>query len=252
MKLMKTLMMKRYLIKFFIRIIVFLSVLFLYLYDKNYLWSMVTKPIHYGINSMHLIWFGFMLMMFYHIFPKEPFTMALLKSEKDKYNEVHDYNEVGLFYFIKYQNQKAWVVMLLWIVFNALFGLLYAFHFIDEADLYMLTVFYFLSDYICILLYCPFQSHIMKNKCCVNCRIYDWGHFMMFTPMIFIRSFYTWSLFFMSCIVLIRWELIYAKYPERFWSGSNKTLQCAHCTDKTCQIKNNLKAQAIKATKKKI
>lgn len=252
MKFMKTLMMKRYLIKFSIRIIVFLSIFSLYLIDKDYLWYLVTKPIHLGITPMHIVWLGFMLMMFYHIFPKEPFTMALLKSEKDKYHEVKDYDEIGLFHFVKYQNQRAWIVMLVWLLFNAIFGLLFAFQFIDEPDLYMLTVFYFLCDYICILIYCPFQSHIMKNKCCVNCRIYDWGHFMMFTPMVFIRNFYTWSLFFMSCIVLIRWELIYAKFPERFWSGSNKNLQCAHCKDKTCQIKNNLKVAALKASKKRM
>ena len=39
----------------------------------------------------------------------------------------------------------------------------------------MVSVFYFLCDYVCILIYCPFQSHIMHNKCCVNCRIYGWG-----------------------------------------------------------------------------
>ena len=80
----------------------------------------------------------------------------------------------------------------------------------------------------------------MKNKCCVNCRIYDWGHFMMFTPMIMIKSFYTWSLFFMACIVLIHWELVYGKHPERFYYGSNKRLQCATCKDKTCQIKRKV------------
>ena len=80
----------------------------------------------------------------------------------------------------------------------------------------------------------------MKNKCCINCRIYDWGHFMMFTPMLFIRNFFSWSLFFTACIVLIKWEIIYAKHPERFYEGSNKNLQCQNCKDRTCQIKKNV------------
>lgn len=252
MKLMKTKMMNRYLIKFMIRIIIFLIVFSVYLFNKQLLLQLVNTPIRYGITPLHILWLGFMIMMFIHIFPKEPFTMALLKSEEKIYEPVKDYDEVGLFRFVKNQNHKAWIVMLIWLVFNAIFGILYAFNIIDKADLYMLTVFYFLCDYICILIYCPFQSHIMKNKCCVNCRIYDWGHFMMFTPMIFIRSFYTWSLFFTSCVVLIRWELIYAKHPERFWSGSHKNLQCAYCKDKTCQIKNNIKAYALKVTSKRM
>lgn len=73
----------------------------------------------------------------------------------------------------------------------------------------MVSVFYFLCDYVCILIiYCPFQSHIMHNKCCVNCRIYGWGDFMMFTPMVCIRHFFSWTLFWMSVLVLIRWDSI--------------------------------------------
>lgn len=130
--------------------------------------------------------------------------------------------------------------MLCWLFFNAIFGILYLLKIIDNTDLLMLTIFYYLCDYICILFYCPFQHLIMKNRCCVNCRIYDWGHFMMFTPMLFIRDFFSWSLFFTSCVVLIHWEIIYAKHPERFWYGSNQRLQCASCSDKTCQIKRRL------------
>ena len=109
---------------------------------------------------------------------------------------------------------------------------------------------FFLCDYICILVFCPFQTCIMKNKCCVNCRIYDWGHFMMFTPMLFIPNFYSWSLFFTSCVVLIRWELVYAAHPERFWSGSNQILQCENCKDKTCQMKRRVRNQVVKGFKK--
>ena len=90
----------------------------------------------------------------------------------------------------------------------------------------------------------------MKNKCCVNCRIYDWGHFMMFTPMLFIKNFYSWSLFFTALVVLINWEISYAKHPERFFAGSNKRIQCENCKDKSCQIKNGIKAAAIKAAGK--
>lgn len=247
MKLVKTKMMKRYIIKFAIRIIIFLFVLSIYLFNKDLLLNLLNTPIRLGITPLHIIWLIFVIMMLAHLFPnKDSLTMALLKAEKEKYKTTENYDELELYKYLQKQNFRAWIVMLSWLIINSIFGLLFAFKVIDEADLYMLTVFYFLCDYICILIYCPFQSHIMKNKCCVNCRIYDWGHFMMFTPMVFIRSFYTWSLFFLSCIVLIRWELVYARHPERFWSGSNKNLQCQHCKDKTCQIKNSLKNKSSK------
>ena len=63
---------------------------------------------------------------------------------------------------------------------------------------------------------------------------------MMFTPMLFIRDFFSWSLFFTSLVVLINWEITYAKHPERFWSGSNQILKCTNCNDKTCQMKRKI------------
>ena len=240
LKMIKTLMMKRYMIKLLIRVSVFVVVLLGYLFDKQRMFAFMNQPIKMGVTPLHLLWLMFMVMMIFHIFPTEKLTMALRKSKKETYEEAAQYSKEELYDFVQDQNIKAWIVMLVWLVFNAIFGLLYVQKIIDEADLLMLTVFYFLSDYICILFFCPFQTFIMKNKCCVNCRIYDWGHFMMFTPMLFIRNFFSWSLFFTACVVLIRWEIIYAMHPERFWSGSNKKLQCSNCKDKTCQMKNRL------------
>ncbi|MCM1500995.1 MAG: hypothetical protein NC124_21260 [Clostridium sp.] len=236
----KTKMMFRYLVKLCLRIIIFTSVLIFYIFRREELCNLMTWPVYKGITPLHGLWLIFMTMMIVHIFPFDRLTMALRKAEKEQYQEEQGYSELELYRFVTDQNVKAWTVMLVWLIFNAIFGALYLFHILDEADLLMLTVFYFLCDYICILFYCPFQSVIMKNKCCINCRIYDWGHFMMFTPMLFIKNFFSWSLFFTSCVVLIHWEVIYAKHPERFWKGSNQTLQCANCKDKTCQIKKKL------------
>ena len=205
------------------------------------MYELMTQPIWMGITPIHVLWLGFMLMMLGHIFPIRNLSMALLKIKKQTYQEQEDYSEIELLKYVQDQNAKAWKVMLIWLSFNAIFGLLYLLDIIDIADLLMLTVFYFLCDYICILIFCPFQTGIMKNRCCVNCRIYDWGHFMMFTPMLFIQNFFSWSLFFTSVVVLIKWEITYAKHPERFYSGTNKKLQCVNCTDKICQFKNAIK-----------
>ena len=239
-RLIRTKMMSRYIIKLAIRVLIFASVLIFYIFHKDLLCDFMTWPIWIGITPLHVLWVIFMAMMLTHIFPMERVTMALRKAEPEQFQEVKGYSELELYRFVQDQNGKAWTVMLVWLSANAVFGLLYLLQILDDADLLMLTVFYFLFDYICILFYCPFQSIIMKNKCCVNCRIYDWGHFMMFVPMLFIRNFFSWSLFFTSCVVLIHWEIRYAKHPERFWSGSNQTLQCTSCKDKTCQIKKRL------------
>lgn len=245
-KIIMTDMFKRYLLKFAVRLFIFIATLIAYITQKEVLYGFMTHEFtfgiaKYGISPLHVLWLVFMVMMITHLFPNKKLSMALKKNKEENYIEVPGYLEHELLKFVQDQNIKAWMVMLVWLCFNAVWGVLYLFDILDNADLLMITVFYFLCDYICILFFCPFQTYIMKNKCCVNCRIYDWGHFMMFTPMLFIKNFFSWSLFFTSLVVLIHWEIVYAKHPQRFWSGSNQTLRCATCKDKTCQIKGRLK-----------
>ena len=245
-KIIKTDMLKRYMIKFTIRLVIFITTFTVYITNKDLLFKAITYKVSLDIaplefTLLQVLWLIFMVTMILHLFPNDKLSMALRKGKKDTYVEVDNYSEYELLKFVQDQNVKAWTVMLVWLSFNAIWGLLYLFEIIDSADLLMLTVFYYLCDYICILFFCPFQTYIMKNKCCVNCRIYDWGHFMMFTPMLFIKNFFSWSLFFTSLVVLIRWEIVYAKHPKRFYSGSNLTLQCQNCKDKTCQIKKQLR-----------
>ena len=236
----KTRELKFYLFKFACRIAIFLCVLFFYIKDRDLMESLMTKPFWHEFTLIHLIWLVFMGIMLLHLIPNNRLSMAWKKAKETEYRPVENYSELELLRFIQKQNLGAWKVMLVWLCFNAIWGALYLFGILTSSDLLMLTVFYFLCDYICILLFCPFQKVFMKNKCCINCRIYDWGHFMMFTPMLFIKNFYSWSLFFTSLVVLIHWEITYAKHPERFWEGSNKTLQCRNCKERTCQIKRKL------------
>lgn len=238
MRIEPTRMLKRYTLNFLFRGVIFVSIFALYIFDKPLMQRLMEYPIYKGINPLHVLWFIFMGLMIAHLFPSEKLSMALRKGQQQHYIEAEGYDELELLKFVQDQNGKAWKVMLIWLSLNAVIGILYLSGKVDDTDLLMITVFFFLSDYICILFFCPFQTFIMKNRCCVNCRIYDWGHFMMFTPMLFIKGWYTWSLFFTSLIVLIKWEIVYAKHPERFWSGSNKKIQCKNCGDKTCQIKN--------------
>ena len=234
--------LRRYMFNLAFRLVVVIAMFWLYVLHRDWFMELLTLPTFHHLTFLHVVWAVFMVIMLMHLFPSESRSMALLKSKEVNFVPVENYSEFELLKFVQAQNRAAWRVMMVWLFFNAVWALLYLTGVIQEAELLLLTVFYFLCDYICILFFCPFQSKIMKNKCCVNCRIYDWGHFMMFTPMLFIKNFFSWSLFFTSLVVLIRWELVYAKYPERFWEGSNRTLQCAHCSDRTCQFKEKLRA----------
>ena len=133
--------------------------------------------------------------------------------------------------------------MLAWFALNSIFAVLFFTGVIGKPELVLLTSIYFLCDYICILLFCPFQTFGQKDKCCVNCRIYDWGHFFMFTPCLFLNSFFGWTLFLMGTAVIVTWEFEWTFHPERFWEGSNQVLKCENCKDQTCTVKRrNTKA----------
>ncbi len=244
-KPIRTIILDQYLWKFIVRILIVIAVTVLYITNRDIITDFLTQPVFQSLVDRRLwplvaLWGILMVMMATHFIPPKIFTMALLKRKKEKLDMDDSFDKGKLLEYVQEQNLRAWHVMLVWVLLNGIVGMLYLFGILKVADLFMVSVFYFLCDYVCILIYCPFQSHIMHNKCCVNCRIYDWGHFMMFTPMIFIRHFFSWTLFWMSVLVLIRWEIVYARYPERFWDGSNRTLRCTKCADKTCQIKKLL------------
>jgi len=71
---------------------------------------------------------------------------------------------------------------------------------------------------------------------------------MMFTPMLFVKGFYAYSLIGMALVVWVAWELSVLLHPERFWSESNDMLKCANCTDKLCtQYCQKLRPRSKKA-----
>ena len=72
-------------------------------------------------------------------------------------------------------------------------GALYYSGVLDRANLFMISVLFYVCDLICVLIWCPFRL-IMKNRCCTTCRIFNWDHLMMFSPLIFLDGFFTRSL----------------------------------------------------------
>ena len=157
-------------------------------------------------------------------------------------------------------NNAAILIALIWIVFNGIFGALYFEGIFDDGVMILICSAYSVCDMICILFFCPFQSWLMKNKCCVTCRIYNWDYAMMFTPLFFVRNIYTWSLLALSVALLIRWEIAFFRHPERFSENTNEYLECRNCTEKLCSHKTQLQklrkhieaytAQRIRALKK--
>ena len=131
-------------------------------------------------------------------------------------------------------------VLLAWLGLNGAIAALYYTDIIDAGILVLVSLFYAVSDMICILFFCPFQTWFMKNKCCGSCRIYNWDYAMMFTPLIFIPHPLAHALFTMGALLLIVWELAVMIHPERFDVETNAALRCANCPEKLCHHKKQL------------
>lgn len=137
-------------------------------------------------------------------------------------------------------------VAVFWIVANLAVGfVLVRFGVLNEGTLMVWTLFYFLFDMVCVVLWCPIQLLLMRNRCCTTCQIFNWDAFMAVTPLIFLianlkTAWFVWPLLLLSLVVLVRWELAFARHPERFDERTNASLSCANCKDKLCFVREPL------------
>ncbi len=181
-----------------------------------------------------LIWIIFAVEMIFRFFPSKYESPGCQKQFK------RNYIKSGRTEIKIADNNATILVALIWVVFNAVFGALYMLDIFDKGIMFLLCVAYSVCDMICILFFCPFQSWLLKNKCCGSCRIYNWDYAMMFTPLFFIRGLFTWSLLFLAVALLVRWEITFYKFPERFSENTNRYLECANCAEKLCVHKKQL------------
>ena len=184
-----------------------------------------------------LIWVFFMVEMIRRMFPSDIESMGCEKQFAKNYRPAGnpDYR-AGL------PSRKGTLISAAsWIALNGFIFLLFAKDIIDEGILLLIALFYSISDVICILFFCPFQTWMMKNRCCATCRIYNWDFPMMMTPFIMVPGFFAKSLLFTSLAVLAQWEYKYHCHPEYFSTSSNEGLACRNCREKLCHHKKQLR-----------
>ena len=169
--------------------------------------------------------------------PRSRLTTGCHKQYVSSFDPAPNYSEELLHQTVRHQNRGAAKVALVWIAVHAAVGWLYFKDILSVSELLLLSAFYYLCDLICVLFFCPFQTFLMHNRCCVNCRIFAWGSWMMATPLAFISHIYAQTLVGAAVLVLMVWEYRFYHHPERFWFGSNRHLQCVHCKEQLCRCK---------------
>jgi len=189
------------------------------------------KPLVFGI-----IWVVFVVEMILRFFPAKLESMGCQKQFERNFIPTEEKMPE------KQSGTKTFIVALSWILLNAIIGLLYFLDVYDAGILVLISLAFSVCDMICILFFCPFQTWIMKNKCCTTCRIYNWDYAMMFTPLIFIKNPFALTLVAISVLLLIKWEVVYKLHPERYTENTNACLSCKNCQEKLCQHKKQLQS----------
>ncbi|MCQ2400944.1 MAG: hypothetical protein MJ059_03350 [Lachnospiraceae bacterium] len=221
-------------IRLIYRSLLFLAAFFAYIFGK--LDEISSRPL-----IMSVIWVVFVVEMLFRFFPSR------LESPGCQKQFARNYIKTGRTDIVMQDNHATMLVALTWIMFNGVIGLLKMSDILDDGFMILLSCAYSICDMICILFFCPFQTWFLKNKCCGTCRIYNWDYAMMFTPLFFVKSAFSWSLLILAVALLLRWEVAVYKYPERFSENTNEYLHCQNCTEKLCTHKKQLKTLWVKA-----
>ncbi len=184
---------------------------------------------------MGIIWVVFVVEMIFRFFPSNLESRGCQKQFKKNYIPIASKTPVV-------QPRKITLLVAgVWIALNAVIGALYCFKIFDAGIMFLISLAFSVCDIICILFFCPFQTWFMKNRCCGSCRIYNWDYAMMFTPLAFVKSYFTWSLLGIATVLLITWEIFACRHPERFSEATNGYLSCANCKEKLCHHKVQLR-----------
>ena len=214
--------------KLILRSLLFLAVLLAYILDR-------TDILTYHAIIPMIGWISFVIEMLFRFFPSRLESMGCQKQFERNYEPISP-DAVP----VKLSRRRTVRVVLAWLALNAVVGALYFAGLLDRGILILIAIAYSVCDIICILFFCPFQTWLMKNRCCTTCRIYNWDFAMMFTPLVFIPSLYTYSLLGCALILLAKWEITYLRHPERFSWATNKCLDCSRCEEKLCSHKKQL------------
>lgn len=217
------------------RCVILLLAVLMYIFDRDMFniakgWNFFKE--FSWLHVLWCIWIGDMLSQLIPV--KAYISIGSQKVFSSRFKPAKEkINYANLKKYIKDTTAAAYKVMIIWITLNALIGFLYARGIISAAVVVLISIFFYVCDLICVLIWCPFRL-IMHNKCCTTCRIFNWDHLMMFSPLIMVKSFFSWSLVALSLLIWIVWEICVFTYPERFWENSNTALKCSECTDKLC------------------
>ena len=228
-------MRKRYIVKLIGRSVIFVISVILFFVRPQEMDVLQGLEFFKRFSVLHLLWLLWLADMIEQLVPvKQKIPLGSQKHFKLRFRPVRDrIDRAAIRRYVTTTTKAAYKVMLLWLALLTVIGVLRYFEVINDSVLFLISVAFYVCDLICVLIWCPFRL-MMRTRCCTTCRIFNWDHMMMFTPMMFVKGFYSLSLLAIALAVWLVWEMYVLLYPERFWERSNEALRCSACTDKLC------------------
>jgi len=189
------------------------------------------------LQVMWLIWMFDMFMQLIPVFGRLPLGSRKLfrrfyeeLAQKLSWREVHKR--------LRKTHMASVLIAVIWIGLVLALGGLYRAGILGKGHMLLVSTVFYVCDLICVLFFCPFRVWFLKNRCCTTCRIFNWDHLMMFSPLIFVGGLYAISLFAMALVVFLAWEITVIIHPERFLEDTNSSLKCQNCKDVLCDRAN--------------
>ena len=227
---------KVYIKRLIIRIVIFIITIGIYIWNPKAFsvakgWNFIK-----AFSPLHILWLIWMVDMILQLckVPKY-WPLGSQKYWAHRYlPNIKIINKNTLKKHMKELNNGSIAVAIVWILFVSIIDILYITNTISYQIVILISTAFYACDVICIVVWCPFRVIFMHNKCCTTCRIFNWDHIMMFSPLIVIPGIWTYSLLFMALLILSVWEIACVIHPERFLEKTNCALRCNNCTDKLC------------------
>lgn len=186
------------------------------------------------LRIYHVLWFLAVLILIKRFIPEFNTKITLGKIYGRNYlpaGEDNSAKQRRLKDYIKKMDSGAIRSAIYWIALVLVMGFWYLVGLLNAMWLFIIVIFFIFMDQFCITVWCPFMA-IIRHKCCNTCRINNWGYLMAYSPLIFIPSFWTYSILLLSVAAIVHWEYLYQKHPERFYELYNANLMCKNCVKK--------------------
>lgn len=228
-------MLRKYRLRLAFRVLTAVATVWVLLSDRTAFQVLTGWGFWQKLSPLHLLWIIWMGDMVLQLIPtRQVMALGSQKQFGCWYRPAAGWREEELAAYIRRSDRGANKVLVSWVAVTIILGVLRSTEVFGPEELLLTSVFFYVCDLICVVVWCPFRTFLMKNRCCTTCRIFNWDHMMMFVPFLFVPGFYGWTLLGLAVVVVVVWEVLWRRHPERFWEGSNQALRCANCTDHLC------------------